>query len=337
LKFGVFDHLDRCGVPLDEFYDQRLAIVDVYEQMGFHSYHVAEHHGTPLGMAPSPNIFLAAIARRTQRLRFGPLVYLLPLYHPIRLAEEVGMLDQLAKGRLDVGVGRGRSPIELEYYGCDPSEAEPIFDEALEILRSGLTEGRVTFSGRHFTFVDVPVETRPFQLPHPPFWYGIGSLESVDRCVARGFNAVMMAKPALAAQIAQRYLECARENDRDGLLVGVCRFVVVAGTDEEALAIARRAYPVWHQSFMHLFDLHGKRPVQSWPSDFDAMMHAGLAFAGSPGSVARAVGQQLADVGANYCVGQFVFGDMSLDESTRSIELFGNEVMPAITGKLAPA
>ena len=113
LKFGVFDHLDRGKRSISELYDQRLKIVEQYEWSGFHAYHLAEHHSTPLGMAPSPSVFLSAVAQRTKTLRFGPMVYLLPLYHPIRLSEEICMLDQMSHGRLEIGVGRGRSPIEL--------------------------------------------------------------------------------------------------------------------------------------------------------------------------------------------------------------------------------
>ncbi|HXP93365.1 MAG TPA: LLM class flavin-dependent oxidoreductase [Candidatus Binatia bacterium] len=337
IRFGVFDHLDRNALPLADFYQQRLELVELYDRAGFYGYHVAEHHGTPLGMAPSPSLFLAAVARQTRRVRFGPMVYLLPLYHPIRLAEEIAMLDQLGRGRLDVGVGRGRSPIELASFGCDPSEAEAIFDEAFEVVRSALTDGRVTFAGRYFNYDDVEVATRPLQSPHPPFWYGIGSLENVDRCVARGFNVVTLVESAHAAEIAQRFRAAAAEAGMDHLLMGICRFVVVADTTREALAIARRAYAYWYKSFNHLFALHGIRPVRPWPDTFDAMSRAGLAFAGSPDAVADALRSQLAEVGANYCVGQLVFGDMSFEESRRSIELFTDSVMPAIQGELSPA
>lgn len=117
--------------------------------------------------------------------------------------------------------------------------------------------------------------------------------------------------------------------------MGICRFVVVADTTAQALAIARRAYPNWHRSFDHLFAIHGTRPVQSWPGDFDAMAAAGLAFAGSAADVTEALRSQLAQVGANYCVGQLVFGDMTVEESRRSIELFATSVMPAIERELS--
>ena len=180
LAFGIFDHLDRGPVPVGEFYRQRLRIAEEYDRAGFYSYHLAEHHATPLGMAPSPGIFLSALAQHTERLRFGPLVYLLPLYHPIRLVEEIGMLDQLSNGRMDVGVGRGISPLESMLYGGDPEQAQAIFEEALGIVREGLTTGKVAHAGTFFTYRDHEFEVRPVQQPHPPFWYGISSPASAD-------------------------------------------------------------------------------------------------------------------------------------------------------------
>src|ERR1700744_3613992 len=119
MDFGVFDHLDRYDGPLSEYYEARLRLIELYDRAGFFGYHLAEHHATPLGMAPSPSVFLAAVAQRSKRLRFGPMVYALPLYHPLRLIEEICMLDQLSGGRLDIGFGRGASPIELSFFGQD--------------------------------------------------------------------------------------------------------------------------------------------------------------------------------------------------------------------------
>src|SRR4029077_4967360 len=120
MKFGVFDHLDRNDLPLQAFYAERLKIVEAYDRCGFHGYHPAELHSTPLGLAASPSVFLAAVAQRPRKLRFGPLVYTLPLHHPLRVVEEICMLDQMSGGRLDLGVGRGISPIETAYFGVNP-------------------------------------------------------------------------------------------------------------------------------------------------------------------------------------------------------------------------
>src|SRR5436190_10321354 len=161
MEFGIFDHLDRYDVPLPEYYEARLKLIELYDSAGFHSYHLAEHHGTPLGMAPSPSVFLAAVAQRSKRLRFGPMVYALPLYHPLRLIEEICMLDQMSGGRLDIGFGRGASPIELELFGQDPDKAREIYDEALAIVLRGLTERTLSFRGAHFSYQDVPMELAP--------------------------------------------------------------------------------------------------------------------------------------------------------------------------------
>ncbi len=122
-SFGMFDHVDRSDEPLGALYEHRLKLVEAAEAAGFRTYHVAEHHATRLGMAPSPGIFLAAVAQRTRRIRFGPLVYLLPRYTPLRLIEEIAMLDQMSGGRFELGVGRGISPYELAYCGIDFLEA----------------------------------------------------------------------------------------------------------------------------------------------------------------------------------------------------------------------
>ena len=120
MRIGVFDHLDRGAGALPAFYEDRLRLIELYDRAGLYAYHLAEHHGTPLGMAPSPSVFLAAVAQRTKRLRFGPTVYCLPLYPPLRLLEEICMLDQMSGGRLELGVGRGISPIEVAFFDLDP-------------------------------------------------------------------------------------------------------------------------------------------------------------------------------------------------------------------------
>src|SRR6266542_5250614 len=113
VTFGIFDHIDKQTFqPLSATYADRLRVLERADQAGFYSYHLAEHHATPLCMAASPGVCLGALSQRTKRLRLGPLVYLLPLYHPLRLIEELCLLDPLTGGRLDLGVGRGIAPIE---------------------------------------------------------------------------------------------------------------------------------------------------------------------------------------------------------------------------------
>src|SRR6202795_1105933 len=163
MKFGVFDHVDRGDLPLGEHYENRLKLIEAYDRLGIRTYHVAEHHATPLGMAPSPSVFLAAVAQRTSRLRFGPLVYTLSLHHPLRVVEEICMLDQMSGGRLEVGVGRGISPHEVAYYGVAPAKERPMYVEALSVILAGLTQKTLTFAGEFYKFRDVPIELEPVQ------------------------------------------------------------------------------------------------------------------------------------------------------------------------------
>ena len=123
IEFGVFDHIEHVpGVPLDQLYRERLFQLEALDQAGFFAYHLAEHH-TPAvhSMAPSQNVFLAAASQRTRRLRFGPGVYVLPLHHPLRLIEEVSMLDHLSDGRLEIGVGRG-GVLEAYFWGQESDD-----------------------------------------------------------------------------------------------------------------------------------------------------------------------------------------------------------------------
>ena len=133
MKFGVMDHVDDSGLEPRAHFESRLRFTATLDQLGFYSYHVAEHHGTPLGFAPSPNVYLSAVAQRTRALRFGPMVYVAALYHPMRLAEEICMLDQLSGGRLQLGMGRGAVALEQELYGIDPATTNRRYEEARDI------------------------------------------------------------------------------------------------------------------------------------------------------------------------------------------------------------
>ena len=173
MKFGVFDHIDEAGVPVGQQFEERLALIERYEHAGFHAYHLAEHHGTPLGHAPSPSVFLAAATQRTTTLRLGPLVYCLPLYHPLRLIDEVCMLDHLSDGRLQLGVGAGVSPVEVGFFDVDWESRRERFDESFEILLKGLASDELTHHGERYDFDAVPMTLSPVQRPHPPLWFGI--------------------------------------------------------------------------------------------------------------------------------------------------------------------
>jgi alkanesulfonate monooxygenase SsuD/methylene tetrahydromethanopterin reductase-like flavin-dependent oxidoreductase (luciferase family) len=334
MQFGVFDHLDRNNLPLQDYYEGRLKLAEAYDQAGFYAYHVAEHHSTPLGMAPSPSVFLSAVAQRTHRLRFGPLVYALPLYHPMRLIEEICMLDQMSGGRLDIGFGRGASQIESAMYGNDPAKAELMYVEGLDLIMRGLTQKSLNFHGQFYSFDDVPMELEPLQKPHPPVWYGVHSPVSAERAARQALNIVSLDPADKTRTFTDRFRQVWRERQNGQTsepMIGLGRFIVVAARDDEALDIARRAYPKWHRSFNYLFNLRGgKGPVHQRPADLETLIKIGQGIAGSPETVTEFLKAQMIESGANYVVGQFAFGDLSLSEILSSLKLFTRHVMPEL-------
>src|SRR5688572_11435720 len=311
MQFGIFDHLDRGGAALPAQYDERLELTELYDRLGFDGYHVAEHHATPLGMAPSPSVYLASVIQRTKRLRIGPLVYLLPLYHPLRLVEEICMLDNLSKGRFELGVGRGISPFELGYYGRSIEEAKDVYEENLRVLLQGLTHGSLSFDGRFNQFKDVPMALAPVQKPHPPVWLGISSVESAAFAAKAGYNVVALMPAAAMRERVEAYRAALSTGELGDRKVGISYLVVVGGSDAAALRDASEAYAQWHASFHHLYRLHGREPVKgAWPTAFADLMKQGRAIAGSPQTVADFLGEQVKVSGINYVVSQLMFGSL---------------------------
>ena len=334
MKFGIFDHMDRAGGDLGRQFADRLRLIELYEKAGFYAYHIAEHHATPLGMAPSPSVFLAAVAQRTKTLRFGPLVYTLNLYHPLRLIDEICMLDQMSGGRLELGVGRGISPYEVGYYGVDPATGPERFAEALGVIVKGLTHNRLDHAGKYFTFKDVPMEMHPVQRPHPPLWYGANSLESADRLAKQNCNTVVGMRADGVGKFAERFRAAWTGLGRDPAalpLIGLSRHVVVGDSDREAQSAAKRAFLLWYDALIHLWRAHGVGlPRQLIPEKFEDALEQGYIIAGSPATVRERMKRDNEIAGINYCICRLAFGDLSFEESRRSIELFAGEVMPAL-------
>ncbi len=334
LEFGVFDHLDASGAPLAEFYEDRLRLAEAYDRSGIRALHVAEHHATPLGMSPSPSVFLAAVAQRTRRLRFGPLVYTLALYHPLRLADEICMLDNLSGGRFELGVGRGVSPIEIEHFGFEPAKSQAMYVEAYQVILMAMRERILSFEGEFYRFKDVPQQLAPLQRPHPPIWYGLSNPESAAFAAEYRFNVVSNAAPAAVRVITDRYRAAWERRGNDPARIpylGTARHVVIADTDAEAMAVARRAYARWWESFIFLWRRRGlKPPFTTYTEDFDAVLANGQALVGSPDAVREAIAAQAKEAGVNYFLLRFAFGDLTLDESLRSVELFARRVRPAL-------
>jgi alkanesulfonate monooxygenase SsuD/methylene tetrahydromethanopterin reductase-like flavin-dependent oxidoreductase (luciferase family) len=265
----------------------------------------------------------------------------LPVHHPLRLAEEICMLDHLSNGRLDVGIGRGASAHELAYFGVDPDSAQAMYVEAYNVIKQALTQPQVSFSGKHYRFEAVPIEMKPAQLPHPPFWYAVPVPEGAAWPAQNRINVVCGGPLQRVREITDRYRAewAASGNSPDDLpLLGINRFVVAADTDREAMELGRRAWPLFYASFMKLWKKHGTQPRYARiPEDFDTMVENGGAIAGSPGTIGESVRRMAGEAGASYFISQFSFGDLSQQEVLHSAGIFAREVLPAPRERVAQA
>ena len=333
MKFGVFDHVDRGDLPLGQHYENRLRLTEVYDREGFHAYQIAEHHSTPLGIAGSPSVFLSAVAQRTKRLRIGTLVYTLPLVNPLRLLEEVCMLDQMSNGRLELGVGRGSSPYELAYFGVTAEASATLYKEGYAVLMQGLQSKVIDFEGQHYRFKNVPVELECLQKPTPPIWYGLSAPAAVPWTAENGINIVCNTAAKNVRPVTDRYREIWASTKRAAHephpLMAIGRHIVVAETRETALASGKRGFDRWYASLQHLWRVHGN-PMTHYPvpEDFLAAVDAGFILAGTPDEVTDGLRREIETAGVNYVLTRFAFGNLTFEEELRSVTLFAREVMP---------
>lgn len=336
LDYGMFDWLDRGTGSTAELYRSRLELVERADQAGFYGYHLAEHHATPLGMAPSPSVFFAVLAERTSQIRFSPMAFLLPLYHPLRLVEEVCMLDHLSGGRVEVGVSRGVSPYEINSYDVDPEKAREIFEETLEIYRAAMCEPVLDHDGKHYQFRDVPMEIEPLQRPYPPFWYPSFSEAGATYAAENGFNFMSLGPPTLITRLMTLYRETAGQTktEYDGKLVvspklGAMRQIFIGETDDAAIDIAKPAYADWYQSITQLWHRRGDHAYDDF-FDWDKCLAGETILIGSVDTVGEQIQQLVAASEINYFVGSFAWGSLSPSDSRDSLERFISEVIPSV-------
>ena len=344
MKFGVFDHMDRAGTSIAKQYDDRLALVEAYEQAGFFGYYLAEHHSTPLGLAPSPSVFLAAASQRTSRIRLGALVFPLTMYHPLRIFEEICMLDNLSGGRLDVGIGRGVSPVELGFYGVNPDDAQALYEEVTQIIRLGMTSKEISHEGKYFQIRDVPVEMSPMQdfpngsMHRLPIWYGAASPDTAERVAERGYNLMCNGPAKGVRAITDRYraswIKAGRSLDTLPLC-GMSRHVVIAETSKEARDVAGEAYEHWYRHLIHLWRVKGIPFPLGFPSTVSDAIDAGFCLIGSPAEVRDLALKQVAEADVNFLLCRMAFGNLPREVSERTATFFQREIMPAFESRVA--
>ena len=342
MKIGLFDHVEDAGRPLATMLDERLQFAAAADEAGIYCLQIAEHHATPLNMVPAPGVYLGALARATKRMRLGPLVYLLPLYSPLRMIEEICMLDHLSHGRLDVGVGRGVSPFELKFHKVEHDESRSIFEDAYKCIGAGLIAEQLTYEGKYYSYENVPMALRPLQQPHPPFWYASSSPIGSTWAGREGLHFVTLGPTASAKVNIEAYRAGLAERGAPaqpkaefsgGAAIGVSRYVFVADTDAQAHRIGKPAVEAHVAHVKWLGTRHGDtafttRLNVSFGASYEDAVKDGQVIAGAPATVRAQIERQTAELGINYLLTYLFLGTMTLAEALRSLPLFKSEDMP---------
>jgi alkanesulfonate monooxygenase SsuD/methylene tetrahydromethanopterin reductase-like flavin-dependent oxidoreductase (luciferase family) len=289
-------------------------------------------------------VYLGAVARVTKRMHLGPLVYLLPLYSPLRLAEEISILDHLSNGRLEVGVGRGVSPFELGYHKVAHADSRDIFIDAYECLRTALTNDPFSYSGKHYSYSNVPMALRPLQQPHPPFWYGSSNTIGASWSGEHGMHFVANGPTDYSKVNIDAYREALAKRGGPaqpkpefpgGAVIGALRHIVVAETDAEARKIAKPNVDYHVENLNWLRKMHAQNEAQvrglvPRGLTFEEWENDGMAIAGSPATVIAEIERQADKLKINYLLSYLFFGKLTLEQALRSLELMRTEVMPKI-------
>ena len=246
MKVGVLQFFSwpERRVELASVYARALQRIEIMDKSGYDAVWLAEHHFSGFSVCPSVHMMGVLAAARTTRLRIGTGVSLAPFYHPLRLAEEVALLDVLSGGRVNWGAGRGFARVEFENFGVHPQESTSRFHETVEIVLRAWTEERLSFAGEHYRFEGVEVLPKPMQRPHPPVWMAAGSEAALDWAAGRGFSILLSPHDA-PREIGQKRLTYAERLAAAGFSIEgrdlpVARLVAIAETATKAAEVARR-------------------------------------------------------------------------------------------------
>ena len=348
MKLGLFDHMQKNDKPersYADMYANHLEIVEFADRAGMDFYFVAEHH-FDLGFSEcaSPGTIIGALSQRTKNIRLGPLVYVLPLWHPIRVAEEVAMLDNLTQGRLECGFGAGIGPFTFAAYGVPWDEKRKMMLEAFHMIKGMWGSASYSYEGEYFKCKNVELGIPLVQKPHPPIWMPTRSPESIEEAASTGVSTIQWVPPKMKVVRAafDRYREVYQRVQTPGRKphIGLMREIYVAESDTQARNDARdhwvyfwhrrgggRTYGGFgHENLTTLLDGERKKELL----DLDHSIAEGSFICGSPETVTRQIQRIATEAGADTFLGEFTFGALEHRQVMNSLGLFVEHVMPEL-------
>jgi probable F420-dependent oxidoreductase len=324
-------HLGLSPLQSGSTFEATIRECERAEAMGFDSVWLGEHHNHPL-LYPTPLIGLAAIASRTQRLRLGTGVLLLPLYHPLAVAEEAAMVDLISGGRLILGLGAGYAPEEFAAFGVSIKERGSRLEEGASLLHRLWTEEHVSHEGRHYRVTDVTLGPRPVQKPRPPIWFA-GWVEPAIRRAARLGDAWLGGPSARLDELATcvRLFREERQKAPRGTHspeIALMRYVCVADSLEQAYtSVGEAALRVFEATYFRWPHPVVKRP--SGPLTIQRLAEDRFIL-GTPGQCLDQIERFRQQLGLTHLICRLSLPGVPCEASVASVELFTREVMPAL-------
>lgn len=313
-------------------------IAQAADELGFDSIWCAEHHFSTYGYLSRPLMYAVHLANNTKRIRVGSAVVVLPLHHPLIVAEEIATADLLSNGRLDVGLGRGYQPYEFKRLGHDLSESRDRFEEAVDILLLAFKGEPFSYDGKHYQFEETTVLPAPVQQPRPPIWVVGQSAESITATAKRGFNLVSggFGVPIEQLRAFRQTLDEVVTDPamRAKMRISTQRPVYVTEDESEIPAIVEQAR--WNMRVTlslrkGLQRIENGRaiavPMDNEPSTEDLLER--YFVIGTPHTCIKRIEALRDAMGIDHFNGSFWFGDVAQDKVLRSMRLFSEQVMPA--------
>ncbi|MDF2117213.1 LLM class flavin-dependent oxidoreductase [Roseiarcaceae bacterium H3SJ34-1] len=328
-----------------------LDCVEMSDRLGLDGWFFAEHHVDPyFSLSPSPNLLIAAASRRTQRLRLGNMVNILPYHNPLRVAEEIRMLDALTGGRLDVGFGRGQVRTEQAAFGTVRNDTVDMFDASFDAIRRLLVGETVDYDNRWWKGSQALAVPEAVQRPHPPLWMSAASDTSIEKSAKLGLHC---ATALLTRRMAdERMAQFRRDWDRHNpARRGEGKFAIVANiaiadTFADAYAQVQNEFEKKQEHFARsitdtpggddqTYSSHREQYEAFAKGSADWLLDNHLLIAGTVEDCIKLVGE-IKQRGIDVLICNFHTGHTPFHLSRRSLELFASEVVPAVEQRARP-
>lgn len=342
MKFGIFNLMPQreSSKTAAVVFEDMLAMVRLAEQLGFDAAWFAEHHFSNYCLCPSPLTMAAHCAARTTRIRLGTGVIVVPLYQPARLIEEIALVDILSGGRLIAGLGSGYQQYEFDRFGATVADSKRYFMEFLDVMEMAFEQGHYEYNGSMIKLPPTPLAIRPLQKPLPVYVAGLYSDQDVQRRVVESgyvpFATAGWRAAAYLAQFKTKYIETATAAGLDPkeMPFAVQRYVFVTPSKDDALRAAehiRYTARVAQSMRFNYFQLDGpilrELPAKDEPTLEQIVDNAIIGDVDA--CIEKAIGEiEVLNPSHFSCFMQF--GGLEIEKSIRSMELFGERVMPAI-------